>query len=60
MAKLKGRPKSIDETLIPRIYELYDTGEYGYLRIAKMLGVTKNQVHYYVKLRIKQDNKSNE
>lgn len=49
MAKLRGRPASLTDEQIAQILELYDTGEYGYLRISKMLGITEDKARYYIK-----------
>lgn len=53
MAKLRGRPKTTSDETIAEIYRLYDTGDYGYLMISKMLGVSQRVVFYWIKQREK-------
>lgn len=55
MEKLKGRMPSASGELVQKIYELYDTGIYGYLRIAKTLDTTQGTVLYYVRKRKKEN-----
>lgn len=53
MAKLRGRPKTTSDETIARIYELYDTGDYGYKLIAKTLGISREVVRYWLRYRQK-------
>lgn len=55
MAKLTGRMRVHSQETINEIYRLWDTGEYGYQRIANMVGIPKATVRYWIKKR-EQDN----
>lgn len=53
--KLKGRPATIAPEKVTQIYALYDTGEYGYKRIGKMLDISWTKVLYYIRKRRKEN-----
>lgn len=53
--KLKGRPSRYSKEQIKQIYILFDSGDYGYGTIAKMLNLVSWQaVRYYLKKREKE------
>lgn len=53
--KKPGRPKLISDETLTELYRLWDTNEYGYQRIAKMLGIKyKANVVYWIKKRNKE------